>query len=139
MSRKRRILDKDNMEIRKLRKFIRDTCCNHHDVDRCWPEPDGIVTCRYWREFQDGKLPRCKWLEEAVLPNDVELEAEYWDEIGVIGFDKNNVAKCKRCKKSFVKKTNNQIVCPKCRPLHNRELMAKASREYRARKRSKTS
>ena len=98
--------------LEKVKELIKEECCNydykiygiyHH----CLSNRDH--TCRYFRD----EAEQCGWLEQAVLPLDSKLEAEYHTELGTEGIEK--IRYCKMCTGRFVPRNNRQVYCKTCR------------------------
>ncbi len=125
----------------EVRRTVKAHCANFKDGGCLLL--DGMP-CLLFRELMDGQEPnRCTWFEDAVLANSPALEVEYNRKLAAyLGEDttvKQDTAKCQRCRKPFVKKSNSAKFCDECKVIEYRRSKAKASRQYRRRKASKTS
>ena len=103
--------------LKKIKQLIRDECCNYDSrfcniTHYCYADKDHI--CRYFLE----EVKRCKWFEQAVLPLEPKLEAEYHDELDTAAKEKTR--NCDGCGDRFVPTNNRQVFCRDCRELRDK-------------------
>ncbi|MFD0675290.1 MULTISPECIES: cysteine-rich VLP protein [unclassified Paenibacillus] len=111
---------------REIRKLASSSCANFADKDRCLIEPDGQLTCRYFRE--NAEEARCRYFESSVLPADTALEARYY------GGSKRNVIRCAMCHKEYVRTSNRQRYCIGCRERAETEARRRRDARYKSNK-----
>jgi hypothetical protein len=110
----------------QIQRLVRSSCANHseaHVKDGCLIEPDGLLTCRYFRDNSKGA--RCRYFETSVLPADCGLEARYYGNA-----DKDS-ASCAMCRKPYVKTSNRQRYCTDCRDRAQTDAKRKRDARYR--------
>lgn len=119
------------VRTRTVKGLVADVCANFSAPDRCLPAD---APCRYFAP-PGGRLPRCKWFEEAVLPLDPQLEKLYWAERKAdaegrqLSRREREAAlaitvlrgQCEKCGNAFDRTSNRQRFCPGCARAAERE------------------
>ncbi|RHW33404.1 hypothetical protein D1B33_15260 [Lysinibacillus yapensis] len=95
----------DNRTLTKVKRLCKNKCANYIDGNCLLTESE----CDYFTKY--GNCISCDWFEEAVLPNDPELQTAY-EHLHGISYRENedcyevpvthfSYKPCKRCEKQF--------------------------------------
>jgi hypothetical protein len=110
-----------------IKRLARNCCANFTGNNECLLEPNGQPRCTYYRE--DTGFPaddlRCFTFERSVLPSDPALESRYWNK------PTDNNAKCASCGSEYVKRSNRQKYCDKCKTQAETDARRKRDARYR--------
>lgn len=122
--------------LKDVQRLAKSTCANFTGQDGCLYAPIGCSQCFYFRELAEGQqVQRCKYFEEAVLPNDSVLETAYQQSLGEYlsgnGEQQQETCKCKRCNKTIVKRSNRTSYCVQCKSVAERQSKARRMARYR--------
>ncbi|BDG59914.1 cysteine-rich VLP domain-containing protein [Caldinitratiruptor microaerophilus] len=129
------------VRTRTVKGLVAEVCANFSGPDRCLPAD---APCRYFAP-PEGRLPRCRWFEQAVLPLDPQLEKLYWAERKAdaegrqLSRREREAAlaitvlrgQCERCGTAFDRRSNRQRYCPACMKAAAREAARQRKRRQR--------
>ncbi|POB09486.1 cysteine-rich VLP protein [Sulfobacillus sp. hq2] len=121
----------EKVRHQNIRRTVQADCANFVG-GRCL-ESEQACSLLTWTKGQDSYA--CQYFEEAVLPANPVLRAEY-QQSSKTPDNKQMVqtGQCQSCRTSFVKTGRNQRYCPPCGRQAHRKAQASASRAYRRRK-----
>lgn len=137
------------MNIRPLKKIIKDQCANYFNESNC------INNCCVLSDKQckffnvTDRLPRCKYLETSILPEEKYRPEQklYYDTLQaqsagdtlsskeankILSIERNRLlVTCEKCQRKFKPKSNRQKYCDDCRKAARRERQQKYMQEKR--------
>lgn len=117
----------------KFAKFAQKNCCNYSasgpngKVDFCWLEPRATQSKCYPVYGKRG----CKWFEDAVLPLDKDLQAEWYLNAGIDPDELLGNHKVCECGERFQPTSSRNVRCPDCTRIREKEMARSRKRKQR--------
>lgn len=113
--------------FKNIKKHIKDKCANYAGNGQClYDRP-----CPFFDE--KNERARCIYYENAVLPENEQIKADYWRRFGLTywGWGEKDVKACAVCGKGFTPQSNRQKYCSNCRDEQRRERAKLRKRKQR--------
>ena len=110
--------------FKNIQKHIKDKCANYAGNGQClYDRP-----CPFFDE--KNERARCLYYENAVLPENEQIKADYWRRFGLTYWGEKGVKLCAECSKGFEPKSNGQKYCDSCRDVVKRRQKSAQNRRY---------